>query len=309
MSKIKPLRVTHPVFGNCLKLENGLTELLVTLDFGPRIIHFSICGKDNMFYEDLEKKTIGKKFDVYGGDQLRLYGGHRLWISPEIMPRCYHPDNGSVHYKETEDGSEFTAPVEKMNGIEKSMIVMMSEDEPAVTVHHVIKNCGQWDLELAPWALTMLAKGGKAVIPMPKSQTGFLPNRNISLWDYSRMDDERVHWGHDYIVLTQNETPAAFKLGLNNEAGWAAYFNREQLFIKFFEPDINGLYPDNGCCYETYTSDAFLESESLGQITLLEPGSFATHTEGWELYDEASLSYGKKIDENEIRRRLEPYII
>ena len=32
-------------YGNCVKLENGVVELYVTVDLGPRVIHYSTVGK------------------------------------------------------------------------------------------------------------------------------------------------------------------------------------------------------------------------------------------------------------------------
>ena len=74
-------------FGKCLEISNGIVDLLVTLDIGPRIIRYGFCGKENMFYEDIDRLTHNKSDElkeVYGDDAVwYLYGGHRLWISPE----------------------------------------------------------------------------------------------------------------------------------------------------------------------------------------------------------------------------------
>ncbi len=290
MSTIKINEINIPVFGKCLHLCNNFVELYVTLDFGPRIIHFSGLGKPNMMYQDTEKKTLGEKYDCFEGDHIILYGGHRLWISPEIVPRCYYPDNKPVSYNLIEGGAEFIAPIEVANNIQKIITIELHESAPSVTLNHTIKNCGNWDIELAPWCITMLDKGGKEVMPMPNRKTGYLCNRNFSYWDYSEMNDSRVYYGKDYMTLTQDESkPNPYKLGYNNEAGWAAYFNKGQVFIKYFEAQLNGFYPDNGCCFESYTNNVMLECESLGEITLLQPGEEITHVEEWELYAEDSV--------------------
>ena len=46
-----------------------------------------------------------------------------------------------------------------------------------------------------------MAPGGKEVVPQGRRDTGLLPNRVVSLWPYSRLDDPRVHWGERYIFL------------------------------------------------------------------------------------------------------------
>jgi len=272
-------------WGNCVKMTNGIIELFVTVDFGPRVIHLSRVGKENMMYQDFSRSTLGEKQKEFN-DHLKLCGGHRLWISPEVMPRCYYPDSDPVEWEASENTVRFTAPVEQFNNIQKIIEITMIEDEPAVQVEHIIKNMGAWDIEFAHWCITMLDKGGKEIIPMPKRATGYLANRNISLWDYSEMNDERVHWGKDFITVTQNPDKAnAFKLGLNNEDGWAAYFNKGQVFIKYFDPVIDGFYPDNGCSFESYTNAVMLECETLSEFIHLEPGEESSFTEEWELYE------------------------
>jgi hypothetical protein len=284
MSKVNVTEVANPVWGKCAKIENGLIELLVTLDFGPRIIHLSRIGMENMMFEDLDKSPLGEKQDAYS-ETLKLCGGHRLWISPEILPRCYYPDSKPVEFEATENGGIFTAPVEEFNNIQKSVQVSVLDGEPVATISHTVKNVGAWDIEFAHWCITMLAPGGKEVIPVPVKKTGLLPNRALTLWDYTDMGDPRVHWGNRYITLKQDSSMEnAFKVGINSEAGWAAYFNRGQVFIKTFDAIPDGFYPDGGCSFETYTNGKMLECETLGEFITLEPGDEATLDENWALY-------------------------
>ncbi|MDR2904090.1 MAG: DUF4380 domain-containing protein [Clostridiales bacterium] len=297
------------VFGKLIKITNGIVELMVTVDVGPRIIHFSRVGMENVLYQDKEKKPLGEPQAVYGGDIIKLYGGHRVWISPELMPSCYYPDNHPVTYKETADGNGmiFTAPVEKNNNIQKSIIVALEPDSPAVTVKNIIKNAGPFDIEIAPWAITMLAAGGVEIMPQPDRKTGYLQNKTYSFWDYADMNDPRLYLGKEYVTLRQDAAMAnAFKLGYNNEHGWAAYFNKGQVFLKFIEPEVDGYYPDNGCCFETYTCDVMLEMETLGQVSLISPQSSVEHIEEWELYEDNSTP--STNDEAEIKTLMAKYI-
>jgi hypothetical protein len=207
---------------------------------------------------------------------------------------------------ELENGARFTAAVEKHNGIQKSITITLEPDAPRVKVVHSIRNVGLWDIAFAPWAITMLAAGGTEIMPQVDRATGFLPNRNLSLWDYSEMNDSRVTWGKSYITLKQDASKTnPFKLGYNNEAGWAAYFNKGQVFFKFFEPMEDGLYPDNGCCFESYTNGKMLEMETLGEMMELEPDTFTTLVEEWELYPVAMPDLS---DEAKIKQALSPWI-
>ena len=274
-----------PIFGKCINIKNDFVELRVATEFGPRIIHCSCIGMENMFYEDPDKEPLGDKFDEYNGDQLILYGGHRLWASPEIVPRCYHPDNEPVTVVMLENGARFTGAIEKHNQIQKSISVTLDAEFPRVKVVHTIRNLSMWDIQLAPWAITMMAPGGLEIMPMPDRESEYLPNRNFSLWDYTEFTDSRVYFGKNYLTLRQDpEMLNPFKIGYNNEVGWAAYFNRGQVFMKHFEPIQGGFYPDNGCCFETYTNGNMLEIETLGEMEELGPDDFVTLEEEWELF-------------------------
>ena len=301
--------IRNEVFGNCLRLENGIIELEVSLDFGPRILHFSLKGKENMFYNDLEKTALKDSVAFYGDEQLRLYGGHRIWISPEVVPRCYHPDNLPVTYKKTENGVIVSGPIEEHTNIQKIMKITVYPDKPEVGIDHSITNHSLWDIEFAVWCITIMDAGGKTVIPIAnkaEKSAAFLPNRNISLWEYTAMNDKRVYWGKDYITINQQpgfEKP--FKIGVNNDSGWGAYFNKGQVFLKFFTPIENGILPDNGCNYEVYANNLMLEMETLGEMEILAPGETVSHMEEWEIYESG---YMPGTDEDEITKEINKFL-
>ena len=306
MEEIKVTQITDPVFGKCLSMANELVELRVTLNFGPRIIYFACAGMENVFYQDEEKAAL-ENFEEFD-DVFKLYGGHRLWISPEVLPRCYHPDNLPVSYTEIGRSIRFTGEEEKYNKIQKSITIAMKPGSPHVSVIHSIRNKGLWDIQLAPWAITMLAPGGIEVMPMPSRETKYLANRNFSFWDYSELNDSRLYLGEEFLTLIQDANKKnPFKLGYNNEKGWAAYFNKGQVFLKYFEPEIDGIYPDNGCCFETYTNAKFLEMETLGEINELGPDDFITLEETWELYP--ADSPGNTRDEAKLRESVSEWVL
>lgn len=287
MSKIQQSKITDDVYGNLIYLTNGIIELKASLDFGPRILHFGLVNAENVFYNDTAKSNINETaFSEFGGDIMKTYGGHRLWASPEIMPRCYYPDNHPVQMMPTPTGVVLEAPPEQFNNIQKVIELKLSEDTASVEVIHKIVNVGSWDIVFAPWAVTMMAPGGVEVIPQTDAPTGLLCNRLLGVWPYTHMGDERVFWGDHFITLRQDPSnERKFKIGTNNEQGWAAYFYKSNLFIKRYEHVVDGVYADfSGCSFETYTDERFLEIESLGQIGVVAPQRSVSHTERWSLY-------------------------
>ncbi|SYX82332.1 hypothetical protein [Paenibacillus alvei] len=276
--------IQHERWGESLHLENGTYEVIVPLTFGIRIMHFSLCGQENMLFEDREEaiRQEGEAFHALGSDGWLLRGGHRLWASPEAYPRTYTPDDRPIEYVQTESGVRLIAPVEPWTQCAKEIELIFQQDD--VVVIHRIANKGAWPIQLAPWAITVMAPGGTAVVPQITRDTGLLPNRSISLWPYAAMNDERVTWGERHIEVKQvAHLKQAFKFGMLQEEGKASYTRNGIVFEKRYEPISGASYPDGGCSFELYTNEHILELESLGSLVTLEPESVATHQEVWSL--------------------------
>lgn len=289
-SKIKIEKITYKNFGSCIRITNGKIEAIVTLDFGPRIISFSFAGGKNIFFEDIKRESVvdGEPLNaIYGeGEKWYGYGGHRMWLSPEDLPLTYYPDNEPVEYREIEGGIEFTAPAQRVNEVQFKLELIMDPEKTCMTVNHRVTNVGSTTIKRAVWPVTIVDKGGLEIIPQPLNDTGKLPNRVISLWPYSDMSDERVFFGKKYITLRQDPTiTSAFKIGISNDRGWAAYLINNQMFVRSYNHNPGGVYPDKGVSYETFTNNTLLEMEALGELTDITPGSTANHTELFSVFD------------------------
>ena len=276
MASVTMNQIDVPVFGRCLKMENALVELVVTLDVGPRIIRFAVPGKANMMAE---------LPDMQWENGWKIWGGHRLWAAPESMPLTYELDNTPCEYEILENGVRLWRQKDPISGLSKEIEIGMDGETSVVDILHRIRNDNPWEIEYAAWALTVLAPGGREVVPFNRRDTGLLANRTLALWPYSRMNDPRVWWGERYMTLDQQALAGqpAFKVGMDNESGWAAYFKDDCLFVKYFMHDMEGRYPDGGMSFETYTNERFLEMESLSPIELVAPGGQIEHVEVWEL--------------------------
>lgn len=292
-------------WGNCIELSNGIVHAIATVDFGPRVIRFGLINGENLFKEDLDRQ-LGRKVSHFTDEeqQWKIYGGHRLWASPEAMPRTYYPDNEPVSRKILEDGVILTPPEEKWTRLQKEMEIRMNLSGE-VTVEHRITNTGPWPVPLAPWALTVMAPGGTAIIPQAKRDTGLLGNRVLVLWPYSRMNDNRVSWGEDYILVRQGPGKTPFKLGTNNEQGWAAYYYRSHLFVKYHKHEANADYPDFGASFECYVNDHILELESIGERKTLGPEETASHQEVWNLFQNVEFQLDQ---EEELGKELQVFL-
>jgi len=268
---------------NCYRLTNGVVEAIVTTDVGPRVIRYGLVGGRNLFAEmpdDVVSTELG---------DWKPMGGHRLWHAPEAKPRTYSPDNEPVKFEAVgADAIRLTQKVEPATGIEKEMLVRMDAEGTGVTVTHKLTNRGLWPVDLAPWALTIVAGGGVTILPQEPFRSHddyLLPARPMVLWHYTDLTDPRWTLGKRYIRLrTDEKLNYAQKIGIQNKQGWAAYLLDKVLFVKRF-PFVEGrAYPDEGCNTETFTKGSFMEVETLGPMHRLAPGESALHVEKWYLF-------------------------
>ena len=282
--------VNYGIFGKCLRMSNGEKELIVTVDMGPYIIRYGYVGEENMFFEDVDKFATNDVTDSpYRQNLWWVVGGHRLWASPEVAPRTYYPDYYPVKYEIGGGTVTLEAPVQEWSQIQCATKITMNGDGN-VELEHTITNMNAWDIELAPWTVTVMNAGGVVYIPQNVRKTGFFPNKWVCFWDYTPMDDSRISLGGDYITVSMDpENDVAAKIGVLNEHGWMAYLNKGNAFIKRFGYEDGVKYPDNGCNCESYTCKKYTEMECLSPTAKLVPGGRAVHRESWELKKAASI--------------------
>jgi hypothetical protein len=248
-----------------------------------RIIGLTPEGKTNMLADLIDLPAVPTPF----GD-FHFRGGHRLWHAPEALPRTYIPDT-PVTVTPLPDGVLLESQTEPGTGICKQIEIHLSPDQPSLTLTHTLFNEGMWSVELAPWAITQFRLGGTVILPMPVGNAdpaGLLHNRQFSLWPYARFNDPRLKLGDEFILFKAEALLPPFKIGYLNPSGWLAYWLDGILFRKTFEAQKNSAYPDNNCNAEMYCNDQFVELESLGPLTRVDPGASITHVEKWDVLKE-----------------------
>jgi hypothetical protein len=291
---IMPVTVKHADsyqnFGKCVHVTNGIIEIYATTDRGPRIIHLSMCGGENLLWTDSNDEAVtrveGLDLAFGKGDEYRIIGGHRLWSSPEHVLNSYYPDTDPVEAAITPMGVILTAPPQRGLNLQFTIEIRMNPDAPCLSVRHRIQNVGDAIVTLAPWAITQLAPGGLQVFPQSKQDSGLLPDRVFVIWPYTDMGDKRLNWGDEFISLRPDATPRALKIGTLNSKGYALYHNKGVVFKKMWAPPTHSEYPDNGCNFETYTNHLFVEIETLAPLSTLYAGQSATHEEEWICFTE-----------------------
>lgn len=292
---------------NSYKLSNGEVELVVVTDIGPRILHYGFVGGDNVL--QVAENTAGST----GGNSWNGYGGHRFWIAPEV-DMTYYPDNDPVRVtingntitltsapelidpamRDTYSVDEVWQQYENSIGFRRNLTVQKEmqitlEEDGTITIVHAAQNVGENLLEIAPWALTVMAKEGLAVIPnppfAPHGPGNWLPVRSIITWSYTDLSDERLSFTPRFITLQQDpEASSPLKIGFSDTSGWSAYVLNDNLFIKTMDQMKDKTYPDMGSAVELFTNAGILEIESLGPLETLHPGQTMSHEERWNLH-------------------------
>lgn len=264
---------------NCYRMSNGVVDLLVTADVGPRVTHFGFTGGENEF------KVFERDAGQTGGREWRPYGGHRLWYAPEDPSGNYLPDNDPVEITEIAHGLRATQPREPGTGIRKQLEIQLAPAAAAARVVHRLINESNCSIELSAWALTVVAPGGLAILPLPprgSHPANLLPTESVSLWPYTDLSDPRWRFGRECLVLRQAQG-APQKIGLRGTLGWAAYARAGRLFVKRFTPTPDQPRADLGCAIEVFTNAEMLELETLGPLVALRPGQSTVHIEHWSL--------------------------
>ncbi|MGD9093653.1 MAG: hypothetical protein PVF74_12465 [Anaerolineales bacterium] len=266
----------------CAKLENEHLALWITRTCGPRLIGLSVYGGENMLalLPDL-------KYEYPGQEDYYFHGGHRLWYAPEQPDTTYIADSHPVEIEEIENGIKLVQPIDQPTGVQKSFKITLADSEARVELDHILTNQGESTLGLAPWAITQIRPGGVGIFPQQTSLGdvhGFLPNRHIVLWPYTKINSPHIHWRDEVIFIEATMTGGALKIGFPNPDGWLAYAFGNVLFVKRANYDPDAKYLDRRASSQSYCCKAFIELETLGPYTSLERGENVLHQEIWEFY-------------------------
>lgn len=265
-----------------LRLATAQAELVLPLEVGPRVVHCGLLGQPNLF------ATQPSDQGGHGEPDWKIRGGHRLWHSPEHPVRTYVPDNSPVSAEPCADGRGVTLrqPSEAGTGMAKTLTVVALDDTTFRLTHHLHYE-GLWPVTCAAWALTVLAHGGAAAIPLqPKGAhpRDLLPDYHLVPWTYTDFSLPCWKFHREFLAIDVSRADRPQKIGLSNYPGWSAYWQPAGTFVKYSPVRVGAPHPDFGCAFETFCCDWMIELETLSPLVTLEPGQTITHIEYWGLF-------------------------
>ncbi len=271
-----------------IQIEAGPVRLMVTTSVGPRVLGL-LTEDDRNHFAELPDMTL----DCPGSDPIHLRGGSRLWAAPEDPRFTYRPDDDPVGVEEIGDGVKLVTRTDPVARTSREISITVSGPGQLSFDYRVVNRADR-PQRLAAWAITMMAAGGRAWLPVltrPFDAGGFQGQRNIVFWPYSRNDDPRLLLAEHAIELhaSTDDRLGHYKVGTTLRRGWVAHWRGGLMLVKYAGHDESREYADMGSSGQVYTQHDFTELETLGPLTDLEPGEAAEHHEDWavHLVDEA----------------------
>ena len=207
----------------CYELSTDFQKMILSAGFGPRIMFFGINGGKNVLFNDVAEK--------YKSGDWRIYGGHRLWVSPEnqwdLMP------NNEACEVVIEDNSISVAKLNKSTFLEKKITV--TEKNGRFTIDHSITNKGDFLFAGAVWALTCFNPEGTIFIPW--AGPGSFKMSKIIYWNQwtdkkTDVNSRQFSKNNDHFMIDiKGETT---KVGSAAHAGYVGITTNDFTFIKKF---------------------------------------------------------------------------
>jgi hypothetical protein len=275
-------RISFCGWENCWRISNGEVELIVTADVGPRILIYRFLDGRNVF------KNFPDQMGTSGEATFVNRGGSRIWIAPEDRIATYAPDNHPVDIRTDGDALVATAPVEPGTLIEKQMVIRLAVSGSEVAITHRVRNAGLLPVEFSIWVLAVLDAGGIGITGFPPRGTHpeqLAPTNPLVMWAFTNLADSRWRFLERYLTLRQDPAVAApQKIGHFHPHTWGAYLLDSELFVKRYEAEAGGCYPDFGCSFEMFANGEVLELETLGPVKKVAPGEWTEHVERWSLH-------------------------
>ena len=300
-------RVEYRGWPEAYRCTVGPVELVVVTAIGPRILSLRLDGGANVLFEDETDFGVGA---------WRLYGGHRFATAPESAA-TYSPDNTPCDAR-VSNGRLLITPPPDASGLQRTWTIGPDGPTPGFEIVHALANRGRGTWHGAPWACTCVKPDGQVLIPRPAPnhrQRGGLdplnpfaseigtPVGQVNLvtdpegaryWtmtgaNYASPTSPQWGWAADHFVI--RPPLAKGKVGLLSPEGCLALVRPDLTFlIRAADVEPRRNYPHGGCNVEVFTSARYVELETLGPLTTLEPGQRLVHRELWQLVPPTSTS-------------------
>ncbi len=280
--------VNYLNYGKCISIKNDVSEMIVSIEFGPKIVFWGYINGENLL---LESSNVNDSSTF----------GHYLWLSTRTTTKDYNDFIQPIVYSISSGMVRFDYPKDILDNMYLSMEIILSNESADAMVIHRVKNLSSETKSISITAHTHLKNNGFLILPQNDDDTLPFPNRCIALWPYTRLNDPRLFLGNKFITISYNSNlEYPFKIGINNRKGWACYLNDNIAFIKRYVHNQGARYPDFGCSIEAYTNSHNINVNSTSPFYITEHKEIVKHVENWSIFDAQSqpqINNEKQIEE------------
>ncbi len=281
--------VAEEEFGSCAEITFKDTEVLVTLEFGPRIV-------------SVRKKGCAAPVFTKPDTALGRSHGHKMRITLDKSTNGIYCDNSPVRYSPMAEGVRFVQTITEPAQLEVIMDVNFSEDG-RMTVEHSVFNKSKEVVKLSIYTETPFEDKGFVFLSQGSVVTADRPTRIMTLWEDCKWSDERLVIGDKYITVHQSENAEKLprlKLGVNDTRGIAGFVGNDLALVKSYTHSRNALYPFYNCSAFATANSEYLSVQMTSPFYLVEPEESARHIEVWDIVSlkgKASSKDESSIDE------------
>lgn len=256
-------------FGHCARLENDDIEMLVTLDYGPRIVSVSKNGSPNLIYNTVDP-------------EIHRNHGHKMRIALEKSTNAIYCDNSPVRYSLLQDGVSFVQTLTQPTQLELSMDVVFSSEIGSFMVVHSVLNRSLEDIRLSIYTETPYTDDGFVFIPQSNIRETDRPGRVLTLWENCSWRDKRLFIGDQYITVhSDTDYSQRLKIGVNNTAGFCGFVKGKNALIKRYVHNRTALYPFQACSAFATSNEKYLSLQTNSPFYIIAEGEYARHIESW----------------------------
>ena len=299
-----PDRITYFGYENCILLENAQTRVVLTESAG-RILEYSRKGPNAIYLDPVQE---GATFEQ-GSPSFGPTGG-RIDIGPEMVIPA-HPDLWLGLWDSAITGPHSARLISKKDeptGVQLIRDFQLDEHSTHLSVKQTIKNVSNSEKHWNHWSRTFGTGGGIVLVPLTPASR--FPDNYVMYGPGSVIDfhpeDPNIRVRDNFLeVLT---TPLRAKLGMDSQAGWFAYLDRNDLlWVKRYP-----VYPDRpygelaGLTISIWYYETLMcELEPIGPREHIPPGGEASFTEDWWLLPYSYPKDGSNVDLNAIEALVE----
>lgn len=260
--------ITTEEFGHCVQISTADIQIVVTIDYGPRIVSVSTPSEPNLVYFGRDK-------------EYNRCHGHKMSLVPDHAAGGFYCDNSPVMYSPLDDGVKFVQAISSPVPLEVSMDIIPEGDSKSLMVVHSVLNKSKEPVKLSIHTETPLMKDGFIFVPQSNIAESDRPSRILTLWNDSKWSDRRLYIGNQYVTVHTENIPSKLKIGSNNTAGWCGYINGVHSFIKRYIHNRTALYPHCHCStYATARKD-YVSIQTESPFYRIEPAEIARLVENW----------------------------